>query len=139
MLIYLAAPIDYNTIDPQKWPPLREVLVDPQKWPPLREMLVDAGMTVYSPGRAWSTKAEPIPDLQAINLEVVRRCDGLLAWLPRGVLTVGTVLELNAASEWNIPASVIGDPGWALSYLGIPAFPAADEAINDLIRRLNDV
>lgn len=110
MLIYYAHPIDQAGGED-----------DPFYWLP--EALNSRGAVVYDPATAWRVPALnlPRPGLQKANLDVLRRCDGLVACLRRDVMSVGVVLEIVEAMNHDIPTLVYA-PGmstsWALAYLG---------------------
>lgn len=55
--------------------------------------------------------------LQAINHEALRQSNVVLGWLPKGVATIGTPIEIDRALQAGIPTRVATSaPSWALCY-----------------------
>lgn len=109
MLVYYAHPIDQGGDDLFYWIP---------------EALNSRGAVVYDPAAAWRVPVinRPRPGLQQANLDVLRRCDGLIACLKRDTMSVGVVLEIQEAINHDIPTLVFGPTlatSWALAYLGV--------------------
>jgi len=64
------------------------------------------------------------------NLRVIDQSDVVVAVLVKGVLTVGTVLEIQYAFDKEIPVIVVGDIGInsvGLAALEIPVFESIEE------------
>lgn len=113
MLIYLAHPVDlaqnYQGHDVVLW---------------LHSNLADLGPT-FDPSEAWSVRSNmtPTAELQDANLNVLLCCDVLVAYLPDGVPTIGTVLEVMEFTRGIAGKPVILVVGsgtikrsWALAY-----------------------
>lgn len=117
MIVYMAAPIDFN-----KGSDVNEHKVQIKKYFSKVE-----GAWVYDPSKAWTAPADLDPDARVhwTNISVLNQSDLVVAVLVRGVLTVGTVLEIQAAWERNIPVIVVGDIGQnsvGLEALEVPIF-----------------
>ena len=108
--IYLAHPIDLAQIDVSR----------------TRKELVYAGHAVFDPSEAWSmNKNTPTNNkLGDALMAVLRHCDALIAILDSKTPTIGTILELQYAKTYGMPAAIIGDyplhNSWSLAYLGTP-------------------
>jgi len=87
---------------------------------------------VYDPAGAWQAPEDLMPDefVHWSNLRVIDQSDVVVAVLVRGVLTVGTVLEVQYAVNKGIPVIVVGDIGInsvGLAALEIPVFESIKE------------
>lgn len=94
MIIYYAHPLDWST--------------STARYDVVATALVTRGHQVFRPGRAWQTK-QPIGNIQPINQAILERCDLVVAHLPDGVKTVGTILEVQYAIDRQIPTVVFTD------------------------------
>lgn len=122
MIIYLAAPIDFDSGSE-----ISKVKHDVKKHFSNRE-----GVWVYDPAGAWCAPADLKPDeyVHWANLKVLADADYMVAVLQRGVLTVGTILEIQHAHDLGIPTVVIGDVGdksVGLAALGVPVYESIKE------------
>lgn len=77
---------------------------------------------VFQPALGWTVSGDtpPEPGLQRSNLDVLGHCAGLVAFLPKGVPTVGVLVELLAALQASQPVFLVTDAldtSWALSAL----------------------
>lgn len=108
MIVYLAHPIDSaEDADLQ----LGEVA----------EWLLTAGHVVFDPGAAWAVPggAVPEPGLQAINMAALRGAHAVVALMPEGVPTIGTVIEVVEALNTGQKCLIVTDHAhsWALAWL----------------------
>lgn len=109
MLVYVAGPID-KAPPPGADSDLYEAVSG--YWAQAPGVLLDAGVAaVFSPRGAWSVSAGGDPRIQGSNTSVLLGADGVLAYLPDGVLTIGTPIELYIAASKGIPAVAITDGG----------------------------
>lgn len=123
MIVYMAAPIDFN-----KGSDVNEHKVQIKKYFSKVE-----GAWVYDPSKAWTAPADLDPDefVHWANLHVLEQADLLVAVLVKGVLTVGTILEIQHAHDCEIPVVVVGDVGEnsvGLKALDIPVFENIGDA-----------
>lgn len=128
--IYLASPIDQGRTDEYR--------------SRAKEGLRSRGAATYDPAGGWTVPVagRPSPGLQMANMAALRNCDGLLAILDPGILTVGVILEINHAIELDIPVEVWGPklhPSWSLAYLGITPHTEIHHALDTLMRRASNV
>lgn len=106
--VYLAGPIDFAESGPNhtlaEYRRSRTSAV---------ELLNSAGFMVYAPHRAWSVSpgAEPDPAIEAVNRTALAQCALLIALLPEGIPTIGTVLEIGEVARTGRPVVVIGGRG----------------------------
>lgn len=121
MIAYLAAPIDFTDTPSQA----NEAIIDLKHQ--AREHLQACGYWVFDPAHAWKNAANNVDGtVQQINMRVISQCDVLVAVLVRGVLSIGTVLEIAHARQLDKKVFVIGDIGnysIALTYLGVTVHP----------------
>lgn len=94
MIIYYAHPIDQTR--------------PTAMYDTIAAALVTRGHQLYRPSRAWSS-SRLYGAIQPINIAVLERCQMVVAYLPAGVPTIGTPLELQYAIDHQIPAVVITD------------------------------
>jgi len=89
MIVYLAGPIDYAN----------KAVQDTRAQ--LQDLLEETGYTYYNPASAWTVHPDtkPTPALQQINEYALAQTDILVAFLVKGVPTIGTVLELKLANK----------------------------------------
>lgn len=122
MIVYLAAPIDFA--EGAKVNSLKESIK--------KHFREQECVWVYDPAGAWNAPLDLIPDEFVFwsNLRILEQADLVIAVLVKGVLTVGTILELQHAHENEIPAIVVGDVGdvsVGLTALGVSVFKSIKE------------
>ncbi len=122
MIVYLAAPIDFD----------EGAKVNKVKDAIKAHFKEQECSWVYDPAGAWQAPSDLVPDefVHWGNLRVLEQADVLVAVLVRGVLTVGTVLEVQYAVDKEIPVIVIGDIGMnsvGLAALEIPVYESIEE------------
>ena len=122
MIVYLAAPIDFD----------EGAKVNRVKDEIKRHFREQECSWVYDPAGAWNAPNDLMPDefVHWSNLLVLEQADILVAVLVRGVLTVGTILEVQHAHDKGIPVVVIGDVGQnsvGLAALEVPVFNTIKE------------
>lgn len=102
-LIYLAAPIDQDTRIDARMEQNR-----------LRKLLSANGFTVYDPylavlgGPPAGLPDTPDARVGQIHDEALARCDGMLAVLPIGVVSIGVPMEIERALNRGAPVAVLG-------------------------------
>ena len=103
MIVYLAAPIDFD----------KGSKVTKTKNEIKAHFKGQECSWVYDPAGAWNVPDDLEPDefVHWSNLRVLEQSDVLFAVLMKGVLTVGTILEVQYAVDHGIPVIVIGDVG----------------------------
>jgi nucleoside 2-deoxyribosyltransferase len=122
VIVYLAAPIDFD----------EGAKVNKVKNEIKAHFKEQECSWVYDPAGAWQAPSDLVPDefVHWGNLRVLEQADVLVAVLVRGVLTVGTVLEVQHAVDKEIPVIVIGDIGMnsvGLAALEIPVYESIEE------------
>ena len=122
MIVYLAAPIDFD----------EGAKVNKVKNEIKAHFKKQECSWVYDPAWAWQAPSDLVPDefVHWANLQVIDQSDVVVAVLVKGVLTVGTVLEVQYAHDKEIPVIVVGDIGInsvGLAALGIPVFESIKE------------
>lgn len=122
MIIYLAAPIDFN-----KGSKVAQIKKEIKA-----EFKKQEGVWVYDPAGAWQAPNGLLPDefVHWSNLHTLEQADLVVAVLVRGVLTVGTILEIQHAVDFDVPVVVVGDVGVnsvGLVALGIPTYKSIKE------------
>lgn len=122
MIVYLAAPIDFDK--GSKVTKLKDEIKAHFKG--------QECVWVYDPAGAWQAPTNLVPDefVHWSNLHTLEQADVLVAVLVKGVLTVGTILEIEHAYDHNIPVIVIGDVGInsvGLAALEVPVFESIKE------------
>lgn len=122
MIVYLAAPIDFD-----KGSKVTKLKDDIKAHFKEQECV-----WVYDPAGAWQAPANLVPDefVHWSNLRTLEQVDVVVAVLVKGVLTVGTILEIQHAHDNDIPVIVIGDVGLnsvGLAALEIPVFESIME------------
>ena len=122
MIVYLAAPIDFD-----EGAKVNKVKNEIKAYFKEQECV-----WVYDPAGAWNAPEDLVPDefVHWSNLLVLEQADVVVAVLVRGVLTVGTVLEVQHAHDKQIPVIVIGDIGInsvGLAALEVPVFESIKE------------
>ena len=78
------------------------------------------GWVLYRPSRAFNVGETKSSRLYDVNMTVLEKADAVVALLPDGVQTIGTVEEITLARAWKVPTVVITDNdrswqihGWA--------------------------
>jgi len=122
MIVYLAAPIDFD----------EGAKVNGVKNEIKAHFKEQECSWVYDPAGAWQAPEDLMPDefVHWANIQVLEQADIVVAVLVRGVLTVGTVLEVQHAHAKEIPVVVVGDIGInsvGLAALEIPVFESIKE------------
>lgn len=122
MIVYLAAPIDFD----------EGAKVNKVKNEIKAHFKEQECSWVYDPAGAWQAPSDLVPDefVHWANLRVIDQSDVVVAVLVKGVLTVGTVLEIQYAFDKEIPVIVVGDIGInsvGLAALEIPVFESIEE------------
>lgn len=122
MIVYLAAPIDFDK--GSKVTKLKDEIKAHFK--------EQDCVWVYDPAGAWNAPNDLVPDefVHWANLRTLEQSDVVVAVLVKGVLTVGTVLEIQYAYDHEIPVVVIGDVGInsvGLAALEVPVFESIME------------
>lgn len=80
--------------------------------------LQSKGWGSYDPGLSWTIGAKQRPDrrVMAVNNMALGRCDALVAFLPPGIASIGTPIEIDRAVHSRHPVAVLGGIGsWALA------------------------
>lgn len=121
---YLAGPIDQDPTHGES--PAKDLLDD---------TLREHGFAVFRPERAWNVKGvQPNATLQKANLAVIRTVDLVVIYLPAGVPTIGTTLEMDYALRIGKPVFVRTNitNSWALENLfehrpNVSLFPYSTE------------
>lgn len=101
MLVYFARPIDQAGLSPQELSP-----VD------IEGPLAGLGHTVYRPAQAFLVGYSSPPahaEIDEINQIALAAAGALVAWLPRGVSTLGVPAEIEEALRTNKPTIIITD------------------------------
>jgi nucleoside 2-deoxyribosyltransferase len=122
MIVYLAAPIDFD-----KGSKVTKVKDEIKAY-----FKQEEGTWVYDPAGAWNAPNDLDPDefVHWANLLVLEQADVLVAVLVKGVLTVGTILEVQHAVDKGIPVIAIGDIGAhsvGLAALEVEVFESIEE------------
>jgi nucleoside 2-deoxyribosyltransferase len=122
VIVYLAAPIDFD-----KGSKVTKLKDDIKAHFKEQECV-----WVYDPASAWQAPNDLVPDefVHWSNIHVLQEADVVIAVLVKGVLTVGTILEIHHAHDFGIPVVVIGDVGMnsvGLAALEIPVFESIME------------
>lgn len=106
--------------------------------------LDENGFVVFDPSTAWhiGPGLPPDPRLMTINMLVIDRCDAVLALLPLGVPTIGTILEIEYAVRMRKPTIVVTDQAqinksWALAGLEVALASNPAAGVEFLKRRLD--
>ena len=122
MIVYLAAPIDFD----------EGAKVNRIKDEIKKHFKEQECVWVYDPAGAWQAPSDLVPDefVHWANLRVLEQADLVIAVLVKGVLTVGTVLEIQHAHDIETPVVVVGDVGMnsvGLAALEIPTYKSIKE------------
>ena len=129
-VVYLASPIDQGRTDEYR--------------SRAKEGLGSRGAAIYDPAAGWTVPkiGRPSPRLQKANMAALAQCDGVLAILDPGILTVGVILEIHLATTIGIPVEIWGPElytSWSLAYLGIQPQTEMHYALDELTRRIQNV
>ena len=122
MIVYLAAPIDFD----------EGAKVNRIKDEIKKHFKEQECVWVYDPAGAWQAPSDLVPDefVHWANLRVLEQADLVVAVLVKGVLTIGTVLEIQHAHDLETPVVVVGDVGMnsvGLAALEIPTYKSIKE------------
>lgn len=122
MIVYLAAPIDFD----------EGAKVNRIKDEIKKHFKEQECVWVYDPAGAWQAPSDLVPDefVHWANLLVLEQADLVVAVLVKGVLTIGTVLEIQHAHDLETPVVVVGDVGMnsvGLAALEIPTYKSIKE------------
>jgi len=122
VIVYLAAPIDFDK--GSKVTKLKDEIKAHFK--------EQECVWVYDPAGAWNAPSDLVPDefVHWSNLRTLEQSDVVVAVLVKGVLTVGTILEIQYAYDHEIPVVVVGDVGInsvGLAALEVPVFESIME------------
>jgi len=122
MIVYLAAPIDFD----------EGAKVNRIKDEIKKHFKEQECVWVYDPAGAWQAPSDLVPDefVHWANLRVLEQADLVVAVLMKGVLTIGTVLEIQHAHDLETPVVVVGDVGMSsvgLAALEIPTYKSIKE------------
>lgn len=96
MLIYFAQPIDQAR---------GELSAERD----IRNVMIEAGISYFQPSRAYSLATDPMSDLlvlDRINRAALAAADGLVAYLPASVPTLGVPAEIEQALNWGTPTVI---------------------------------
>lgn len=110
-LIYLSYPTDNAMLSESQIKDInrsKELLLEHDAYP---------AAAVFDPGDAFMVRkgSDPGSELASINMHAVDRADAVLAWLPRGVSSIGVPMEIAHAGMRGQPVAVISDSySWAL-------------------------
>lgn len=125
-MMYLAGPIDYaSDVEPSWREDAHEYILKEVDW------------ILYDPSRAFTLgdDVEPSRQIWQINQAALGRASALIAFLPDGVRTIGTIEEITTAHHQGIPAAIVSDAwfdkSWSLAH--VPRFRRIDEALSFLI------
>ncbi|HKN45079.1 MAG TPA: hypothetical protein VJW23_14280 [Propionibacteriaceae bacterium] len=100
-VVYVAEPIDQATNG------LAHQWTCPDEW------------TLYRPSRAFSRPFDP--NLDAVNRSVLATVDGVLAFLPRGVPSIGVPAEIEWALLHDLPVGIVSDVDESVALRGFAA------------------
>jgi len=92
-LVYVAEPIDQSTAEPRK-------ILCPDEW------------TLFRPSEAFQgaqSSLGPSVGIERVNRKVLAAVDGLLAFLPQGVPTIGVPAEIEWALLHGVPTVIVTD------------------------------
>lgn len=122
MIVYLAGPIDFN-----EGAEVTRIKVEIKA-----HFKAQDCVWVFDPASAWQAPSDLVPDefVHWSNLHVLQQADILFAVLVKGVLTVGTILEIEHAVSLEVPVVVIGDLGMnsvGLCALGVSVYESIKE------------
>jgi len=122
VIVYLAAPIDFD----------EGAKVNRIKDEIKKHFKEQECVWVYDPAGAWQAPSDLVPDefVHWANLRVLEQADLVVAVLVKGVLTIGTVLEIQHAHDLETPVVVVGDVGMSsvgLAALEIPTYKSIKE------------
>lgn len=77
------------------------------------------GVGAYDPGAGWTVASglDAGPEIARVNHHAMSVCTGAIAWLPKGVPTIGVPTEIERMTHgWAMPVAVITDntSSWSL-------------------------
>lgn len=102
----------------------------------VQQMLEDAGITVFRPDLAtkFMGGVNAGAFVQAVCLNTISICDHVLVYLPDGVLTIGTPIEMFYAKSGNAKVAVVCSKESAFT-AGFDIYQNLDDAVVDIIGR----
>jgi hypothetical protein len=132
-VVYLARPLDAALHDRSGG-----VGRDLDTMDEIRQELDVVGTQVYDPGTALLVpEPDGNPFAQHVHDAALEHCDGVLAWLPDGVPTIGVPLEIAKALSIGKPVVVLGGKhalkSTSLAALGVPVLESANDAVTELV------
>ena len=112
-MVYTAYPIDAVSVGGPEW----ERFMDDIEY--AKSVLIDRGVEiVYDPGDAFmvGSNARIGREISHLNTVALNKATGLLAFLPKGIPSVGVPQEIDQASRAGIPVAVVTDhKSWNLT------------------------
>lgn len=126
-LAYLAQPIDQAPASAKTRLQIAELV----------SILTAHGYHAYRPSRAFSVATEPPdPRIEQINQFALASADLLVAYLPRGVPTIGVPMEIMDALHRSIPVVVVTDIDQSFSLMrpGIHVVHDLEDLLTSLAR-----
>ena len=100
--VYLASPIDQAGAYPV---PMGSVTRQRRE---VHNLLVDKeGITTFDPANAWTAPGSA--GIVPVNETALINSSGVIAWLPKGVPSIGVAMEVQSALSMGIPIRVITD------------------------------
>lgn len=116
-VLYVAEPIDQSNHGAWKEEVTRSIKV-----------ATDRGWLVYRPAGAWRLgKQAPVgPEIEAVNRHVLLNARAVLAFLPKGVASIGVPRELEWASSNGTPALAVTDATGSWSLADVPVAELGD-------------
>lgn len=108
MFVYFAYPIDNASLTVSMINLINKTRIE----------LIEAGIdVVYDPGDAFRVRrgSTPTGQIAEVNNQAISAADGVVAWLPSGVPSVGVPMEIARAVLMGKPVAVISDVySWSL-------------------------
>lgn len=127
--VYFAAPIDQAGTRHAPW---RDLLFQAHSLP--------AGYIGFYPGDAFRVgRGAPLDSrIEVINREALRNCDGVIAFVPAGVATVGVPREIEAAVQDGKPVAVLTDLDRSFSLADLPRFALDGDGLDAALAYARD-
>lgn len=96
--------------------------------------LADLGLAVYRPDQAWDTSGvtAACPAVEVANRVALEQASCVVAFLPREIPTIGTVLEIAAAAQAGTPVVVVTGGRLSHSLATTPGVLQVDTAMHAL-------
>lgn len=98
----------------------------------IKDAMRARGWVIYCPAQAFSVSYDTIPgpEIERVNQSVLRDAGLVVAFLPKGVPSVGVPSEIQMATSLGIPTAVLGAAGsWYLAGGSANVFDKYDELI----------